>query len=176
MRPALLLDVDGVLCPFGASGIPDGYSRYAIRENWAYLSPANAHRLARLRQHFDLRWCTAWGDQANEHLLDFHDLDPLPVMRFEGRRHDSRAAHWKMPWIKAWAKEKAFAWVDDEITDEVVAWAASRTAQGHPTLALPIPYNEGLGDNHVDTLEEWAASLQPENRAKSGNLECALDS
>ncbi len=176
MRPALLLDVDGVLCPFGADGIPDGYSRYAIRENWAYLSPANAHRLARLRQHFDLRWCTAWGDQANQHLLDFHRLEPLPLIRFEGRKHDSRAAHWKLPWIKAWAKDKPFAWIDDEINDEVVAWAERRTAKGQPTLALCIPYNEGLGDNHVLALEAWAVSLLPENKGKSGKLQPVLDS
>jgi len=175
MRPALLLDVDGVLCPFGASKTPDGYSRYAIRENWAYLSPANAHRLTRLRQHFDLRWCTAWGDQANEHLLDFHNLQPLPLIRFEGRRHDPKAPHWKMPWIKAWARQKPFAWIDDEINDEVVAWAEKRTADGHPTLALCIPYDEGLGDQHVTALEEWARSLQPENAAKSSKSEPALE-
>lgn len=173
MRPALLLDVDGVLCPFGA-GVPDGYSRYAVRENWAYMSPANAARLERLRQDFDLRWCTAWEDQANEHLLDFHDLKPLPLIRFEGRRHDPKAAHWKLPWIEAWAKDKPFAWIDDEIDDGVVAWADKRTTSGRPTLALAVPHNVGLQDEHVLVLHRWA--LRIENAANTEDFEVVLDS
>lgn len=174
MRPALLLDVDGVLCPFGA-GVPDGYSRYAVRENWAYLSPANATRLQRLRQHFDLRWCTAWQDQANEHLIDFHGLPPLPVMRFEGNRHDSRSAHWKLPWIKAWAKDKPFAWIDDEIDDGVIKWAERRAAKGTPTLALPIPHQTGLSDDHVLVLEQWALDLRAEKSANTEDLLVGVD-
>lgn len=156
MRPALLLDVDGVLCPFG-QGCPDGYFRHAMRGDWAYVSKANARRLARLRPYFDLYWCTSWEDHANTFLADVHELGSLPVIRFT--KHDSKAAHWKLPSIRAWAKDhRQFAWLDDEIDDRVIAWAAARSKTA-ATLAVPVEHYIGLTDEHVETLIGWAKEL-----------------
>src|SRR3954468_17534641 len=84
VRPALLIYVDGVLSPFGAD-CPEGYSLVPLpllMEPIA-ISPQNATRLERLAQTFDLVWCTGWEHDANEHLLEHHNLPaPLEVIEF----------------------------------------------------------------------------------------------
>lgn len=171
-KPALLIDVDGVLCPFGAD-CPEGYSLVPLvaGEEHYNVSPQNGKRLARLAETFDLVWATGWEHRANEYLLEYHGLTPLPVIEFwkptagvkvkmdgftiEDKRY--KMAHWKLPWIDAWASEtgRPLAWIDDEIDHGTIVWAESRTEAGIPTLALTIPYASGLDDSHVDTLEGW---------------------
>ena len=67
-KPLLLLDVDGVLCPFegdvpsnGRVG-PDGYERIALEgglnETNLWISRENAKRLARLAECVHIVWAT----------------------------------------------------------------------------------------------------------------------
>lgn len=165
MRPALLLDVDGVLCPFDC---PEGYTQYYLPEgDWVYASSANAERLNRLRHTFDLVWCTGWGSLANERLLDLHALEsPLPVIDLtEPVPVERDLAHWKLPWIEAWLAKRSrpVAWIDDEIEFATLAWADARTEAGKPTLALPIPPLTGLSDEHVKILEGWWDGITEDN-------------
>jgi hypothetical protein len=96
-KPRLLLDVDGVLCPFEGC---EGYHRYdlvstnpdedahaawrSILDGWVWISDSNRERLQRLQRTFALTWATAWEDHANDCLLVPHGLeDPLEVIRFD---------------------------------------------------------------------------------------------
>jgi len=160
MRPALLLDVDGVLCPFGGE-CPEGYARHEFGDGeWVYAARANGVRLSRLRKTFDLIWCTAWEHRANERLLDLHDLaNPLPVIEFPHaevftKPEPRHRGHWKLPWIDDWAGYRPFVWFDDEIDADTTNWADRRSLTA-ATLALQIPFQTGLCDDHVVIAEEW---------------------
>jgi hypothetical protein len=174
-KPLLLLDVDGVLCPFGGEP-PEGFEQHMIEEEggWVYINPANAERLKRLMQSFNLVWATMWEGLANTHLLEPHGLeDPLPVIEFgtfhEGMDDEVRMTvrgpyvyggmPFKLPWIKRHVGDQPFAWIDDDIVEEGMKWAAER-AETIPTLFVLTEYHVGLTDEHVEELEEWAAGVQ----------------
>lgn len=189
MRPHLLLDVDGVLCPFPGDQ-PEGYERYEPTLStrgwdglWVWVSEANKGRLATLSQHFDLTWATMWEDEANNTLLEVHDLTPLPVVYFDHRHSHPDSEHYiegypeiigiqrrfsgysidpgirtfKLPFIKAWADHHKvpLAWIDDDMDTDVFEWAEARTEDGLPTLAIRTDPNVGLTDDHVVELEAW---------------------
>lgn len=163
--PLLLLDVDGVLCPFG-QGMP-GSTQYPgfefSTEAMVYASSTNSARLKRLQKSFDIHWCTGWSDEANRLIAPLHGLPELPVvpLRISGsvllQEHPS--IHWKFEAIERYVKDQPYAFVDDEITPLGEAYARERTAQGIPTLWIPTQCSEGLTDEIVDTLEEFARNL-----------------
>jgi hypothetical protein len=157
-RPLLLIDVDGVVCPYAhelvdpaAAGIEQatvGYSR-------VWLSRDIAEHLQHLRELYQLVWCTAWEDHAAEFLAPFLGLPPLPVIHFDEPVMED--CHWKWPAIEAFAGDRAFAWVDDEIGRDDLARARSRSA---PTLLVRVEGTHGLDEMHVEQLERFAESLR----------------
>ncbi len=157
MKPLLLLDVDGVLCPFGQAEYP--HTIWSMYENIRY-SPDNVYRLASLMIHFDLVWCTAWGEDANRTIKLLHLLPrDLPVVDLYSDPWES-PIHWKYDGIQLFVENRPYAFVDDEITDEGVEYADWRTIkQGIPTLWLPTVPTEGLTTSHVETLITWAGNV-----------------
>lgn len=180
-KPVLMLDVDGVLAPFGTDEwCPDGYYERRFGGMSVYLSDHNATRLARLRQYVDLMWATAWEDQANELLLPSLSLEaPLPCIYFDHRIEnrgegpevqgasrrlketifDPGVRTWKLPWIRQWAEmnpTRPFIWVDDEIDKDAFSWADEREI---PTLMLRANPCVGFTDAHADLIEQWAKDL-----------------
>jgi hypothetical protein len=161
-RPLLLIDVDGVVCPYAdelvdpaAAGIEQatvGYSR-------VWLSRDIAEHLQRLGELFQLVWCTAWEDHAAEFLAPFLGLPSLPVIRFDEPVMEE--CHWKWPAIDAFAGERAFAWIDDEIGRNDLARARARAT---PTLLVRVEGTHGLDDIHVEELERFAEMLRAPDR------------
>lgn len=171
MKPALLIDVDGVLCPFGGD-CPDGYEKtpFADLDGWVYLC-TDKERLPRLQRSFDLFWATAWEHRANEFLLPYLGLeDPLPVIEFnppmpnpEGvpiGKFSDYTYPWKLPWIGQWAIDnpRPLVWIDDDCQGAAFTWAYKRTEAGIPTEAEYIKPENGLTDRHIENLEAWAAA------------------
>lgn len=149
------MDVDGVLCPFGALrdhtwNFHKGYH--------VYTSSANTERLRALLVDFDIHWCTAWDQGANWVIGPLHGLPVLPVVDLKldpltGMQ--DHPIHWKQDAIESYVGDQPYAFVDDDIHDLSVQWAQERS-KTVPTLYLPVDHKIGLTDDHVKRLTHWA--------------------
>jgi hypothetical protein len=162
------LDVDGVISLFG---FPQGYGLAAGSAPFDQCPPKTLHNvngvihyissgcrdhLRRLGEEFELVWASGWEETANEHLPLLLDLPAeLPFLTFDGRVA-AGAAHWKTEAIGEYAGTRPFAWIDDRIDDSCREWAARRPA---PTLLVKTASEEGMADEHVALLLEWARGL-----------------
>jgi hypothetical protein len=157
-RPLLLVDVDGVVCPYADELVDPaaaGLERATVGYSDVWLSRDVAGHLQRLGELFQIVWCTAWEDHAAEFLAPFLGLPPLPVIHFDEPVMDE--CHWKWPAIEAFARDRAFAWVDDEIGRDDLARAGRRPV---PTLLVRVEGTLGLDHIHVEQLERFAEGLR----------------
>ena len=173
-HPLLFLDVDGPLIPFGATSqeLPHGYPTYrtaggaqGVEANplLARINPDHGHRLAALP--CELVWATTWMADANEYIAPLLDLPQLPVLdRPEpsqpsdpsqpSEQEDERdGLHWKTRALVEWAAGRAFAWVDDEITDADRAWVAAH--HGGRALLHRVDPRRGLAEADFTVLDSW---------------------
>lgn len=153
MRPLLLIDVDGVLCPFDG-WLDGGYPGFTFHARWnVYASTDNSRRLEQLGERFDRVWCTGWENDANVAIAPLHGLPQLPVLPvLNGAAHP---VHWKLPGIEAYVGDRPYAFIDDQIGDLGVEYARERDKR-IPTFWLPIQCSVGLTDDHVNALETFA--------------------
>jgi hypothetical protein len=154
VRPLLLLDVDGVGCPLG-NAAPD---QVPIASTYVSLSH---HRLlpgwlAELAELFELVWATTWEHDANELLAPLLGLPDLPVIRFVGTVVGPGETV-KLPAIRRFVGDRAFAWVDDRLGVDATAWATHRLA---PTLLRDIDPGLGLARCDIDALLAFATNPQ----------------
>jgi hypothetical protein len=178
----LLVDVDGPLNPYAAKPHqrPAGYMTHRLlTPRWeaserrrliewglpnkrvkplrVWLNPEHGPALADLG--LDLVWATAWEQEANDYIAPILGLPTsLPVITWSDPRPDpGDGVFWKTPEIVAWARGRAFAWVDDEITDADRAWVRSR--HDAPALLHRVDPRTGLTDDDFALLAGWAAAL-----------------
>jgi hypothetical protein len=86
-----------------------------------WLNPGHGPALAALP--FDLVWASTWEQEANDFVAPLLGLPSLPFVAWSDPRPElADGVFWKTPQIVAWAKGRAFAWVDDQVTDADVAW------------------------------------------------------
>jgi hypothetical protein len=158
-RPVLFVDVDGVISLFGfnPSGTPPG-SFHSIDGIIHCIGSEAASRLAKLAQRYELVWATGWEEKANEYLVHILGLPrELPVLTFDGRAVFG-SSHWKLDAIDDYARGRPAAWLDDNLDDRAEAWAQGRE---EPTLLVVTDASEGLTDEHVERLLDWADRVQP---------------
>jgi Swiss Army Knife RNA repair-like protein len=167
-KPILFLDVDGVISLFGFregyglasgnapfEGCPPG-SLHSINGVIHYISTGCAAHLERLGERYELVWASGWEDTANEYLPHLLGLPgDLPCLTFDGRVR-AGAAHWKIEAIDEYADGRPLAWIDDNVDDSCRLWAAERAA---PTLIIETVRHEGMHDEHVELLMQWADEL-----------------
>ena len=163
LRPLLLVDVDGVVCPYAdelADPAAHGLELTTVGYARAWFSDRIAERLQRLSTSFQLIWCTAWEDQAATFLAPLLRIPGLPVIHFDEPAADEDG-HWKWPAIEAFARDRPFAWIDDELGRDDYARAARHPA---PTLLVRIDGTCGLEEVHVEQLVAFAESVRARSR------------
>jgi hypothetical protein len=152
-RPLLLVDIDGVLNPYGAPGPPPGFVEHELfaGEEPVRVWAGHGDWLRELGSRFSLVWATAWGEEANRRLAPLLGLDPLPVIPFPPLPFPPEG---KLPAVSQYVGAQPLAWIDDALTPEAHAWAAHRAA---PTLLLDIDPAAGLTRAEVDQCLTWAS-------------------
>jgi hypothetical protein len=153
-RPLLLIDVDGVLCPYGAD-CPDGY-RLVERGIPLYVSERNGRWLRHLAQSFDLTWATMWHEQANVVIGPLHGLGPLPVIQFD-RDAPMAGLTFKLEAVRRFVGDRPFVWIDDDLYLDAYLWALRREA---PALLVRTDAFEGLTAPMVSAAERFAEAIR----------------
>ncbi|AWZ05054.1 MULTISPECIES: HAD domain-containing protein [unclassified Streptomyces] len=155
--PLLFLDVDGPLIPFG--GPPKRYPTYAVDGEplgagvnplLTRMDPGHGPRLAALP--CEVVWATTWMDDANERVAPRLGLPQLPVMVWPepsalDDQDEASGLHWKTRALVDRAAGRAFAWVDDEITDTDRTWVAA--------LLHRVDPRRGLTEGDFAALDSW---------------------
>lgn len=140
LKPWLLLDVDGVLLPYGTTN--DMISASVLRE------------LDVLAQSYDLAWATSWGSSANV-LLRETGRSPWPVARGVPRLggdpdgYDSP----RVAPVLDFVGDRPFAWVEDQLSRQD---ASALTADHECLLLRPNP-RRGLDRGQLDALRAWVS-------------------
>lgn len=155
--PLLLIDIDGVISLFGFDATQPPPGRFLLVDGIPhFLSAGAAELLGGLQRHFELVWCSGWEEKADEYL-------PLALGLPAGLRHltfpppdGSRARHWKLSAIDAFAgPDRPLAWIDDAFDDSCHLWARTR---GAPTELVATDPAVGLTAAHASHLRGWATS------------------
>ncbi len=152
--PLLLIDVDGVISPFGFGQTAPPGGRYASVDATPHLISATAGGLlGRLAEAFECVWCTGWEDRADEHL-------PHLLGTPRGWPHltlNATDGHWKLGAIDSYAgRERPAAWIDDAHDEHCRRWALERPG---PTLLVTTDPAIGLTESHVRRLLSWRAAV-----------------
>jgi len=158
-RPLCLLDVDGVIAVLG-SGSGEPTFEAVVAGYPVSIAVAAQERLSRLATVFQLVWATAWMEDAAEALGPVLGLpDDVPFLRFDPDA-DRDAPTYKLPVVKRFVRDRPVAWVDDELGEDVIAWADQRE---EPTLLVCCDPRVGLTDEDVDDLLAFASSVTDES-------------
>ena len=148
----LLLDVDGVLNPYGAE-CPAGFTEHVLFPD--EIDPVrvcldHGAWIAELAGAYEVVWATGWGEEANRLLGPLLGIPRLPVLPFP---QVPFSADLKVPAIDALAGDRPAAWIDDMLGPVAYDWADHRPA---PTLLLPADPAIGLTRELVDHALAWA--------------------
>lgn len=167
-RALLLVDVDGVLNPWGDEGCPAGFSEYDLfpgDDEPVRLALIHGAWLRELSGSFDLVWATAWVHQAPQLLgpilgLEAFPYVPIPDLPFSPEE--------KVAAIAAFVGERPVAWLDDVMVPEAQVWAGSRIA---PTLLIEVDHATGMTRDHVERLLAWSSLvLEPQHTSDPPGL------
>lgn len=154
-RPLLLLDIDGVLNPYGTTQPPAGYTEHHLfpqDEEPVRVNPAHGAWITEVSLVLDLAWATSWNDEANRLLAPLLHIPPLPVITMPSSPFHPGD---KVPLIAEYARRRPAAWIDDLHTPRAHHWAATRTS---PTLLITTDPAIGLTRNAIDVIA-WTRTL-----------------
>ena len=151
-KPVLLVDVDGVLNPYGFDQPPSGFTPYRFfpeDDDPVLLAELHGVWLRELSHVFDMVWASAWGEEANRFIAPLFRLPKWPTIPFPPIPFDPAQ---KVPAIDLFVGDRVCAWVEDKMTKEAFDWAAKRAV---PTLLVDVEPSIGLTREMTEQLLEW---------------------
>lgn len=157
VRPAAVLDVDGVLNRYLLDGEEPGWKRYIVSlGNGTFACYFNQEQgLALLRfadqTGAELVWGTRWEQDANEIASPILGLPVLPVAPVPHTFSYSPKAMGIIPWLG----KRPFVWFEDEPEEKM----AADTIAVQPHLVVLVDPAEGLAQRHLDEAASWLADL-----------------
>lgn len=151
-RPLLLLDIDGVIALLGTGTEP---TVDLVAAGLPVTVSVNAReRVSRLADVFQIVWASSWMRDGAESLAPLLGLpDDLPYIRFDPGA-DNPYGSYKLEAVNRFVRDRPAAWVDDELGEDMVAWAEHRVS---PTLLVSTDPRYGLLDDDVDDLLDFAS-------------------
>jgi hypothetical protein len=156
----LLVDFDGVLNPFAASGCPAGFVEYGLDvfpgEEPVRLNSEHARWLRDLTPRYELAWASACVEDLNVYCERLIGLQPMPRVPMPVPPFDPDL---KVSAVEAFVGSRAVAWLDDAFGNVARQWARERKA---PTLLLDVDPAIGLTLDMIAVLRDWATSQRDE--------------
>jgi hypothetical protein len=162
MKPLLLIDVDGVLNPFGFwEPLPNEFVKYSIKVNdgrtfSVHLNAEHGKRLLDLSDRFELTWCTTWVHEANEKIGPKIGLPELPVVEWNNVQPQWAIGDlcWKTLDVIDYTVERPFVWLDGDIGEADVDYIGYKRGDNNFALAKTDAF-VGLEDMHFESIERW---------------------
>ena len=151
-KPVLLLDVDGVLCPYFTDEPIDGYEQHDVGPVSVWINREHGVWLQGLAEAYELVWATTWEHDAPEVLGPVLGLPEMPVIEFT---HGAANKTWKIADVDAFIGDRPAAWLDDELGPDADAWADQRSGR---TLLVRVDATVGLEESHIDDLRAFATN------------------
>ena len=166
--PVLVLDVDGVLNPFGPEPASKGFTRHRYSgpnpsgeevEFDVNLHPQHGEWIEQLLAlGVEAVWGTTWGQMANGWIAPRIGLSTdLPVL--DVGFHVSTRFGWtsKSTAVLAYiGSDRPLAWIDDIFGGKEFGWADDRSERGVATVVEQIDGLSGLDAATQARVERWA--------------------
>jgi hypothetical protein len=169
VKPAVLVDVDGVLNAFFGCNKPretcpchPGWTRLWARSSTGRfrltLNPAHGGMLRDLAHGAgaDLVWATYWGEEANTWVSPTvglpTDLPHVPIPECDD---ESTVGEWKALHVARWATGRPFVWFEDELD---VPAALAGIGLPSPHLVVTVDAGAGLSPDDIERARTWLAA------------------
>jgi hypothetical protein len=158
-RPAVILDIDGVLVLDKDEVQAEGYIQHPST-HWDFYNPAHGDWLRRTNLDTDIYYISDERSESHARIgqqLGVPEFDWINVYAYEPR--SEKRIHARALAITALLGSRPVIWLDDEIGAAEFAWSRQRDQELAPTLLVKTDYTHGLEPSHMDLIDSWLQAV-----------------